>query len=98
MSYALKGVRVIGELARTLATIFSTTIFSTTIFNLLARTLATILYTPPTKVIGQNSLISLAPGFFVIREIKVALRLFFKRTSSVKFMEGIILILHCSLI
>jgi hypothetical protein len=63
-------------------------IFSTIIF-LLARTLATILYTPHTKLIGWNSLRSIAPAFFGIGEMKVALRLFFKYTSSVKIVEDI---------
>jgi len=51
-------------------------IFSTTIFNLLARTLAKILHTAPTRLIGRNSLMSTALGFFRIREMRVALKFF----------------------
>jgi hypothetical protein len=51
-------------------------VFSTTIFNLLTRTLATILYTPPTRLISQNSSMSTALGFFGIREMKVTLKPF----------------------
>jgi hypothetical protein len=50
--------------------------FSSTVFNLLNRTLEIILYTPPTRLIGRESLISTALAFSGIREIKAALRLF----------------------
>jgi len=64
-------------------------IFSTAIFNMLARTLATILYTPPTKLIGRNSLNVNGPWFLHNKRNEGSIEALFKRTSSVKFMEDI---------
>jgi hypothetical protein len=63
-------------------------VFSNTIFNLLARALATILHTPPIKLIGQKSLMS-TPLVYYYKRNEGRIETYFKHTSSVKIMEDI---------
>ena len=56
---------------------------------MLAKTLSIILYTPPIKLIGLKSLTSTMSLFLGMRQIKVALRLFFKIYCGQKILKGL---------